>query len=90
MTELDKIRKAIDHKDELIKQLLCERLDLARKAADYKKLHGVCLHDIRRENEIISGICDGTGEKSGYLREIYLRILEMSKKYQLSVAANDN
>ena len=53
MNTLEEIRERIDEVDERMAELLAERLQLARKAAEVKRAQGLPLENPQREAEIL-------------------------------------
>ncbi|WP_048056129.1 chorismate mutase [Pyrococcus sp. ST04] len=74
MTKLKSLRREIDEIDRQIIALLEKRLDIARQIGEIKKNLGLPIEDKEREVEILS--------RAGRFREIFEKILEVSKDVQ--------
>ena len=53
METLEEIRARIDEVDAKMAELFAERIELARKAAEYKRAHGLPAEDAEREAQIL-------------------------------------
>ena len=96
MESLEEIRAKIDEVDERMAELFAERIELARKAAEYKRAHGLPAEDAEREVQILErglAIFETASERTGSntresacRREDYIRfqkaVLQISKDAQ--------
>ena len=83
METLEEIRAKIDEVDEKMAKLFAERIELAKKAAQYKRAHGLPAEDAEREAQILER---GASKFEGAAREDYLRfqktVIQISKDAQ--------
>jgi len=81
--DLQEIRSIIDKIDAQLIQLFKERMDLTKKVAEYKKLHGLPIHDPVREREILKRVSQkAENEYEEAVKEIYTLLLRLSKAEQ--------
>lgn len=84
--ELSEIRKKIDNIDDSMLDLFLKRMELSRKAADYKSSRGMAILNEGREREILDDASSKSGEMAEYARRFFAGILELSRDYQLSLS----
>ena len=78
--DLNEIRSKINGIDSQLKKLLIERLDAVSEVADYKKAHGLPVHDPARERQIISAMTAGEDyENALYISMFYSNLFEIAK-----------
>ena len=91
METLEEIRAKIDEVDEKMAKLFAERIELAKKAAQCKRAHGLPAEDPGREQQILergAAIFEGAVAEAqdGAAREDYLRfqktVIQISKDAQ--------
>ena len=83
MADLDELRKQIDTVDRQIIDLFNERIAISRKIGNAKRLTGKEVYDPAREVEKISKLCRYADyESKPYVEELYLQIMNLSKKHQ--------
>ncbi|MBR6816297.1 MAG: chorismate mutase [Clostridia bacterium] len=81
--DLQEIRARIDELDTQLVELLCRRMTVAKDVADYKRANGMAVLDRQRELAVLDKRAAQAGEAFGpYIREIYEKIMEMSRAYQ--------
>ena len=81
--ELMKLRDEIDRVDQQLLPLILQRMEIITRVADVKKAADLPVCDPAREKEILNRVEQKAGKAYGaYAREIYKKILEMSRKYQ--------
>lgn len=81
MKQIEKLRKEIDKVDGEIILLLNRRIQLVMSIRKLKKLHGLPIEDLSREEEIISGLEFG-GLDERFVRDVYQIIFSHSKTKQ--------
>lgn len=84
MTELEKAREIINSVDKEMANLFAKRMQAVKEVAEYKKLHGLQVFDINRENQVIernSKLIEDETLKSYYV-EFLRSNMEISKSYQ--------
>ena len=91
METLEEIRAKIDEVDERMAELFARRLELAKKAAQYKRAHSLPAEDAEREVQILergASKFEGAAAEAqdGAAREDYLRfqktVIQISKDAQ--------
>lgn len=81
--ELKTIRNQIDVIDENLVALFVERMTLSAHVAEYKKANHLPIYVPAREEEILNTISQKAGsDMASYARELYIKIFELSRKYQ--------
>ena len=86
--EISEIRSRLDGIDKEILPLFLERMELAAKAAEYKRAHSLPVLDRTREREILARIGEQSGELEQYAHRLYSTLLELSRSYQESLNAD--
>ncbi len=81
MKQIEKLRKEIDKVDGEIVRLLNRRMELVMDIRKSKKLHGLPVEDLSREEEIISSLAIDELDE-GFVRNIYKVIFSHSKAKQ--------
>ena len=83
MIEINDERKNIDNIDNMIFDLLVERLDPVMKIGEIKSKNNLPIEDSKRENSIYAKIDAKFSEKEAkYLKEIYYSVISASKKVE--------
>ena len=84
MNELELLRKQIDEIDNELCKLFENRMEVAKKIGEYKKLHNLNILDASREEIVLEKAKHRIKNKN--LEEYYLllvqKLMELSKKYQ--------
>ncbi|MBP3599554.1 MAG: chorismate mutase [Clostridia bacterium] len=84
MTELETARQIINSVDKQMAELFEQRMDAAKKVAEYKRLHGIQVTDTAREAEVIkrnSEFIKNEDYKSYYINFLQHN-MDVSKNYQ--------
>ncbi|MBE6808781.1 MAG: chorismate mutase [Ruminococcaceae bacterium] len=84
MTELETARQIINSVDKQMAELFEQRMDAAKKVAEYKRLHGIQVTDAAREAEVIkrnSELIKNEDYKSYYINFLQHN-MDVSKNYQ--------
>lgn len=84
MTELETARQIINSVDKQMAELFEQRMDAAKKVAEYKRLHGIQVTDTAREAEVIkrnSELIKNEDYKSYYINFLQHN-MDVSKNYQ--------
>ncbi len=79
------LRRHIDRIDTVIITALAERMSLMPEIADYKKKNNIAVFDEEREVEImktLKSIAKEQGLEEGFVEEVFLSILNESKRIQ--------
>lgn len=89
--DLYKLRMEIDRVDTELLPLLLRRMDLVHRAGALKNINKIPLHDTSREMEILENVCDpAPPEYKESIKEIYEKIMEISRKYQAELLEDKN
>ena len=81
--ELDALRQKINAIDGELAQLFCERMEVSRQVADYKRRAGKPVYDPAREREIIARVAAGKEEPlAGYEAVLFRTLFDVSRSYQ--------
>lgn len=84
--DLNELRNEINQIDDEILRLFLRRMDLSRQVADYKRANGLPIYHPQREQEILKKAADKAGpELGGYARELFTKLMALSKDYQSEV-----
>lgn len=77
-------RNEIDRIDEELVRLFTKRLAVCDKIAEYKKEHGLAIHDEKREREKLAVIRNLAGDDAGeeLTIELFEKIMELSVRRQ--------
>lgn len=91
MNTLENYRKEIDNLDKEISSLLEKRLDVCINIGKFKKENNVNVLNKNREEDVLKGIlaCLNNHKYDEALKEIYIKIMEMSRKLQKEEAENE-
>ena len=88
--DLYKLRMEIDRVDTEILPLLLRRMDLVQRVGVLKGLNNIPARDLSRETEILEKVCDPSPpEYKEHVKEIYEKILEVSRKQQTDLMGED-
>lgn len=83
MKDLLEIREEINNIDDQIITLWKKRMALSLQIAEYKKENNLPVLDEKREKELLDRISNLAGEELGaYSRELYEKIMSISRLYQ--------
>ena len=83
MIEINNERKKIDNIDNMIFDLLVNRLDPVIKIGEIKSKNNIPIEDSKRENSIYDRIDARFSQKEAkYLKEIYQSVISASKKIE--------
>ncbi|MFC1769154.1 chorismate mutase [Nanoarchaeota archaeon] len=88
--DIDEVRKHIDRLDTVIITTLAERLSLIPEIAEYKKANNVPIFDEKREVEIMKKllkIAQENGLDKGFVEEVFLSVLNESKRLQSQIVS---
>ncbi len=88
MRNLDEIRKDINRIDAELLNLFKERMDCAKEVGEYKKANGIPVLNADREREILDKVELDGGEYGGYARELFEKLMELSRELQHSIIEN--
>lgn len=84
MNELELLRKQIDEIDNKLCELFKNRMEVAKRIGEYKKIHNLNVLDASREEIVLKKAKERVNNKE--LEEYYLSLvqylMELSKKYQ--------
>ncbi len=72
---LDKLRNQINHLDDELMQILCERMKVAEKIGQYKKENNITVLQTNRWNEILERAAQ-KGDKLGLSKEFITRYFD--------------
>ena len=88
--DLYKLRMEIDRVDTELLPLLLRRMDLVHRVGILKELNGLPVRDVSRETEVLEKVCDPSPpEYKEHVKEIYEKILEVSRKQQTDLMGED-
>ena len=81
---MEHLRERIDIIDESIQNLFLERMEVVKNVALYKKENNLAVYDAAREQEVIKKNVVRVDDENliDLYEEFYIKILEISKKYQ--------
>jgi chorismate mutase/prephenate dehydratase len=81
---MDKFRSRIDIIDESMQNLFIERMQIVEQVAKFKKENNLPVHDPNREKAIITKNVEEIDypELKDLYEEFFLKVIEVSKKYQ--------
>ncbi len=81
--DLKDIREKIDSVDDKLNSLFVERMELAKKVAEYKKENNMPVLNRKREREIIARLTEKNPEElSTYTKILYNTLFDVSRSYQ--------
>lgn len=83
MAELKDIRDQLDVLDNEFIRMFLKRMSLSEEVARIKIRDGIPVLNAVREQEIITRLTEGMDdETAGYVKELYLKIFELSRQRQ--------
>ncbi len=84
MSDLETLRKSVDQCDLEIVQALEKRFNIVKEIVQYKQENNLEIYQPSREAEVLEKIQSylSKDEFSEELKEIYIKIMEMSKEIQ--------
>jgi len=83
MTELKDIRDQLDVLDNDFIELFLKRMSLSEEVARIKIRDGIPVLNAVREQEIINRLTNGMDDETAYyVKELYLKIFELSRQRQ--------
>ncbi|MFN4246010.1 MAG: chorismate mutase, partial [Brevinematia bacterium] len=88
MFDVESLRKDIEKIDESILSLIKDRISIALKIAEIKKMNGLSIYDLNRENEVINRVKEislSKGLPYEYIEDIFLLIISMTRNVQSSM-----
>ncbi len=85
MKELNTIRSEIDAIDSELIELFMKRMDCSREVAEYKIANDIPVLNRAREDEILGSVEARGGEYGKYARELYKKIMELSRELQSEI-----
>ena len=80
--KVDIFRAEIDSIDNELIALFMRRMDCSRAVAEYKKANNIPILNAGREDEILNSVAQKGGEYGEYARELYKKIMELSRDLQ--------
>ena len=84
--DIKELRAEIDRVDAELLRLFCRRMELSKNVALWKKEQGYPIFDSLREEEKLSSVAAKTEENMGeYARELWKKLMDLSKDYQKSL-----
>ena len=86
---LNEIREKINAVDEELVKLFIKRMELSREVAEYKAEHKIPILNKVREREILSKVCEASGEELEiYTKMLFTTLFEASRSYQNTLIHN--
>ena len=84
MSDLETLRKSVDQCDLEIVQALEKRFNIVKEIVQYKQENNLEIYQPNREAEVLEKVQSylSKDEFSEELKEIYIKIMEMSKEIQ--------
>jgi chorismate synthase len=83
-------REQMDEVNAQMLRLFEQRMELSAQFAEIKKEQGLPVYDAAREQEILDKVCEGLPkELQGYGKDLFTKILELSKDYQKQLRKED-
>ena len=82
MKDLTEIRTEIDSIDNELIELFKRRMDCSKAVAEYKKTNNIPILNAQREEEILNTVAQKGGEYGEYARELFKKIMELSRDLQ--------
>lgn len=84
MEKLECLRNKIDKIDKKLLNLMIKRFDLIDQVADVKKKNNLPVFVPGREDEILESIASKADPHyNTYVKDLFSRILDVSKRYQI-------
>lgn len=91
MKDLSTLRGNINEIDNKIVELWAQRMEYSLKIAEYKKENNLPVFDEKREKELLERVSELAGEElNDYCRELYEKIMTLSRDYQQKYFDKDN
>ena len=87
MRDLAEIRENINSIDEELLKLFTRRMDCAKDVAEYKKANSLPILNEEREQEILDRVYAQGGEYGSYAREMFKKLMELSRDLQGEIIA---
>ena len=88
--EINELRESINEIDEQLVRLFCERLEAAKRIAEYKKENSLPVLDREREKTVLDKVSDLADDgKEEYVRELYQMIFELSRNCQQELISGE-
>lgn len=82
--KLEDLRKKIDEVDNDILVLILKRLELVDQVANVKRAEKIPVFVPGREDEILNRLVGEVDSKyASYVRDLFMRVLDVSKRYQV-------
>lgn len=82
MKDLTEIRTEIDSIDNELLELFKRRMDCSKAVAEYKEANNIPIFNAQREEEILNSVEQKGGEYGEYARELFKKIMELSRDLQ--------
>lgn len=82
MRDLSEIRQEINEIDEKMLELFKRRMDCSKDVAEYKTANSIPVLNEKREKEILDKVYENGGEYGSYSRELFKKIMELSRALQ--------
>ncbi len=79
---LDEIREEIDHIDNELIRLFCQRMECSKKVAENKAKTNTPILNVKREQEILERVFKKAGKHGESTRLLYTTIMELSRALQ--------
>ena len=81
--ELKDLRQEIDHIDEELVRLFCQRMEVSARIAEYKKEKSLPIFVPAREREKLQTVSEAAGaDMASYTRALYSMLFELSRSHQ--------
>ena len=91
MKDLSTLRDNSNEIDNKIVELWAQRMECSLKIAEYKKENNLPVIDEKREKELLDRVGAMAGEElDHYCRELYEKIMTLSRDYQQKYFDKDN
>lgn len=88
---LEEIREQINGIDEELVKLFIKRMNLAKAVAEYKEKNKLPIMNKSREREIISKVCEASGEElEMYTKVLFTTLFDLSRSYQSCLINNSS
>ena len=88
---LQPVREELNRVDDQLIALFKKRMELSEEVARVKIANGIPVLNQGREDEVITRLTAGCGEgEAAYIRELYLKIFELSRDLQEKFIADRN
>ncbi len=80
--ELLELRKEIDKIDNQLIPLLLERMEVAKKVAEYKVKNGIPVLNEEREQQILDGVAEKCGAQGNIIKTVFSATMDASRALQ--------